>query len=310
MRLRPLLTVSALLTIGAAAPAPPIPAAQESRTQVAYRTSTVPAHISRSRPLYIGWPKDLTPLPEQFLPLRTERDGALVVAISTSDRLKTRPNWLRLYWVHVSKDGGKHWQGYFTGLVFAEPFIFFSTSQLPMLAGKTLDLEGEKLAPDGVSMRDIPASRRTPVVVHIPLEAIMADRDGDGITDLLAQYLGLDGSPDAPFILGSTPAADCGQVSEEQRLLAAAIEEISWKWHRDWSDPLLLVGDPARFACVRSDRKALVYRPGSEDADRLSPEYIPVFTLNETRDRAEGEGWHAELVDGAWKVTRPPAPMI
>ena len=281
--------------------------AQESP---AYTTSAVPARVAASRPLYTGWPKDLTPLPEQFIPLRTERNGARVVAISTSYQLTTHPGWHRPYWVHISNDGGKQWQGYFAGLVASDPYIFFSTSQLPMLGVTTLDLEGELLRPAGQDSRGFPISTRTPIMVHIPLDAIMADRDGDGLTDLLARYLGLDGSPDAPIMLGAAPAATCGPLTDEQNLLAAAIEVAEGGRDRSWSDPLLIVGDPQRFACIPTSRKALVYPPASKHVRRLSMTSIPVFVLNAARDRAEGDGWHARLVDGTWKVTPPPPPLI
>lgn len=302
MRLQTPLIALTLLTLGATDSA-----AQESPT---YVTSAVPARIAASRPLYTGWPKDLTPLPEQFIPLRTERKGARVVAISTSPSLATRRDWKPLYWVHISNDGGMHWQAYFAGLAVSQPYNFFSTSQLPMRGVNTLDLEGELLTLIGSDRNGYPISARTPIMVHIPLDAIMSDRDGDGLTDLLARHLGLDGSPDAPLVLSATPAATCGPLSDEQRLLAAAIETVGGRTRRDWSDPLLIVGDPQRFACFPTDRKVLVYSPGSKGAGRLSTRYIPAFTLNAARDRAEGDGWHAKLVDGIWQVRPPTPPLI
>lgn len=299
MRLRLSLIPLALLASPAVAQVPP-----------GYATSTVPARIAASRPTYTGWPNDLTPLPEQFIPLRVERKGMRVVAISTSHQLTTRPGWNRPYWVHISDDGGKQWQVYFAGLRVSDPYVFFSTSQVPMLGANTLDLEGERLEPLSKNEYYVLTWIRTPIIVHIPLEGIMADRDGDGLTDLLARHLGLDGSPDAPIILGATPAAACGPLSDEQRLLAAVIEAAdSWP-HSDWSDPLLIVGDPQRFACIPTDRKVLVYAPGSKAVDRLWMMHMPVLTLNAARDRAEGDGWHAELINGRWRVTPPPAPLI
>lgn len=299
MRFQVSLIVLGLLTLGAA----------DTQEAPSYATSAVPARIAASRPPYTGWPKDLTPLPEQFIPLRTERKGERVVAISTSYRLAARPDGGRPYWVHISNDGGKQWQGYFVGLAVSNPYIFFSMSQLPMLGANTIDLEGEKLDPAGKSTWGSPISIRTPIMVHIPLEALMADSDGDGLTDLLARHLGLDGSPDAPMVLGTTLPASCGPPSDEQRLLAAAVA-VKGRSHRDWSDPLLIVGDPQRFACIATDRKVLVYAPRSKTASRLGMEHIPVFTLNPARDRAEGGGWHARLVDGTWRVTPPPAPLL
>lgn len=307
MRFQPPLVALALLTLGAAGPAPSPSRAQESP---AYATSAVPKRIAASRPPYTGWPKDLTPLPEQFIPLRTERKGERVVAISTSYLLASRPGWHRPYWVHISNDGGKQWQGYFAGLAVSDPYIFFSTSQLPMLGVNTLDLEGEMLAPAGNDTHGWPISIRTPIMVHVPLEAIMSDRDGDGLTDMLARHLGLDGSPDVPIVLGATPAATCGPLSDEQRLLAAAIEVADWGQHREWSNPLLIVGDPQRFACISTDQKVLVYAPSSKAVGRLGMMYIPFFTLNAARDRAEGDGWHAKLIDGTWQVTPPPPPLV
>ncbi|RYG99766.1 MAG: hypothetical protein EON58_02810 [Alphaproteobacteria bacterium] len=305
MPFQPPLIALALLTLGATGPAP-------SRAQElpAYATSAVTKRIAASRPLYTGWPKDLTPLPEQFIPLRTERKGERVVAISTSNLLASWPGWHRPYWVHISNDGGKHWQGYFAGLAVSDPYIFFSTSQLPMLGVNTLDLEGEMLAPASNDSDGFPISTRTPIMVHIPLEAIMSDRDGDGLTDMLARHLGVDGSPDAPIVLGATPAAPCGPLSDEQRLLAAAIEVADGGAHREWSNPLLIVGDPQRFACIPTEQKVLVYALGSKGAGRLSTMHIPVFTLNAVRDRAEGDGWYAKLIDGTWQVTPPAPPMV
>lgn len=296
MRSHRLLIALALLT--AASPS----AAQEAP---AYATSAVPARIAASRPPNTGWPKDLTPLPPyQFIPLRIERQGARVVAISTSQPFGPETEG-RLYWVHISNDGGKQWRPYFTGLAVSVPYIFFSTSQVPMLGANTLDLEGELLKPIGDYIWD-----RTPIMVHIPLETIMADSDGDGVTDLLAQHLGLDGSPDAPLMLSATRAASCGPLTDEQQLLAAAVEVAGGRSPRDWSDPLLITGDPQRFACIATGHKTLVYRPGSAGADRLWTKSIPDFTLNAARDYAEGGGWHARLMDGKWQVTPPPAPLI
>jgi hypothetical protein len=307
MRFQPPLITLALLTLGAAGPPPSPSRAQESPT---YATSAVPKRIAASRPLYTGWPKDLAPLPEQFIPLRTERKGQRVVVISTSYLLASRPGWHRPYWVHISNDGGQQWQGYFAGLAVSDPYIFFSTSQLPMLGVNTLDLEGEKLAPAGNGTHGFPISIRTPIMVHVPLEVIMSDRDGDGLTDMLARHLGLDSSLDAPIVLGATPPATCGPLSDEQRLLAAAIEVADWRPHREWSDPLLIVGDPQRFACISTEHKVLVYAPSSKAVGRLGMKHIPVFTLNAARDRAEGDGWHAKLMDGTWQVTPPPPPMV
>lgn len=288
--------------------------------------SALPAGFSRTRPPFNGWPAGMTPLGDDFFPIRVEADGDHVVAISISQRFDWGRDRSRgAYWLHLSEDGGRHWRSHYTGIVDHGPYAIYSTSKLPMIHGDRLELEAEYAPADPRpwstrSRLRIPSLRRVDLKISVPLAPILRDSDGDGLNDPAAHRLGLDlppGSPEAPLVLTrSRPESCSGPPTAEEQVLTAMIATQAGAHRGTIDDPILIEGRRASFACVTSDRRVLVYGPGPDSplSDRLPTNRVSRITFDRGQDRGYfhwGEGTYLAIrVEGSWKIEVISIPLI
>ncbi|MES2444289.1 MAG: hypothetical protein V4574_15790 [Pseudomonadota bacterium] len=305
----------------------------------------LPAQYRGARPPPAAWPAAMAPLPEGFDPIRFERSGNRAVAVSISQNYDPTGEISRGgYWVHLSDDAGKSWRGYYTGLADHFPYVVFSASKLPLIAGDALDLEVEIAELDTSSITYPPVglrtTRRVPnLYLHIPLAELTRDSDSDGITDIAAHHLLLDQARTdggTPFVVGTTPAAQCAAAPSADRLaLTALLEKLfsvksagliepidrppgvitgAWGKAAESRDrPILIKGDARDYACLRPDRLMIVY--GDKDIAQLqlfTPDFrtieLPRIVYNRAHDRGyvrwstgwSGGTYRMRLVDGSW----------
>ncbi|GEN99818.1 hypothetical protein NSE01_16510 [Novosphingobium sediminis] len=268
------------------------------------------------------WPLGWAQLPAGFDPLRTGKAGTLAVAVSTSSRLDPSGEVGRgAYWVHVSRDGGKTWQApLYTGLAAYFPYVVPAQSKLQLLDGETIRLEVTVDLLDTRSITYPPVGLRTrrtarDLYLELPLAALEADSDGDGLTNIAAKHLLMDqAAPLKPFVVGSdlpscpasTPPAAELRARLLQRLVggrqeAAVLEPINRPKDAllgfDWAKspdaktgPLFIKGTAADFACIRLPFPALVYSDAGEQAlQRKSPDFrlleLPPIIMNRAGTR-------------------------
>lgn len=276
-------------------------------------------------------PKGLAPLPDGYALIRAETSGSRAVAISASQNYDpTGEVSMGGYWVHLSEDGGRHWQRpLYTGFADRFPYVVVGRSPLPLLDGDTINLAVEvnlidtatiSYPPVGIRSRE----KRSGLYLRIPIEALRKDSDEDGLSDIAARHLLLD--PES--MAGGTPVRLDGNgvactreemaAQEPLRLLlervfgsdtGAIMEPLDRKPGEimagrridvaSFDRPMLIKGDPADFRCLRSRRLAVVY--GAKDIERLqrmSPDFHPAevrhILFNRARDRGYASwstGW-------------------
>ena len=145
------------------------------------------------------WSSELAVLPRGYSPVRIERSGDRIVAISISQNLDPSGEVSSGgYWVHVSQDAGKSWQPpMYTGLAERFPYVVRAHSKMPMLDGDSLNLEVDIQELDTSSITYPPVALRSKrraanLYLHIPLSVLRQDSDGDGIPDIVETHLLLD----------------------------------------------------------------------------------------------------------------------
>jgi hypothetical protein len=285
--------------------------------------------------------KGLAPLPKGFEPVRVERDVRRVVAISVSQTYDPTGEVSQGgYWVHVSDDGGKHWERpLYTGLADRFPYVVAPASRLPLIAGETLQLAVEVAEIDTASISYPPVALRTRrrarnLYLTIPLAALRRDSDDDGLTDIAAHHLLLDrprSAASTPFVLGSDYDADCRAApSAEKRALidllgrlagpsGAAIVEpvdrpagkliVGWRGAAAAGDqPAFLIGRPQDYACLASRRLIIVYdKADIELIRRFTPDFhaleMPRIVFNRARDRGY-VAWSMGWAGGTYRLRR------
>lgn len=110
-----------------------------------------------------------------------------------ADKLSLSAEWE--VWIALSRDGGKHWQHYFTGLYENQPICPKWYSQLPLFVdGHTLQIEAalmQQTGPMALPFPLKPSSRmiKDGIVVQFDLDRITRDSDGDEWTDILERHL-------------------------------------------------------------------------------------------------------------------------
>lgn len=265
--------------------------------------------------------KGLTPLPRGFQPVRVERAGQRVIAISVSQTYDPSGEVSQGgYWVHVSEDGGKHWGvPLYTGLADRFPYVVKATSRLPMIVDDTLQLAVDVAEIDTASITYPPVALGTrrdasDLYLSIPLEALRRDSDRDGLTDIAEHHLLLDGAAGStPFIVGSDYDSDCRVAPSDEKLAfldllsrfsggseAAIIEPVNrppGQIGMGWSSasaavdqPVFLIGDRQDYSCLASKRLIIVYSPAEIEAMKaFTPDFraleMPRIVFNRARDR-------------------------
>lgn len=274
-------------------------------------------------------------LPRGFTLVRREKQGQRAVAVSLSTRFD--PNGEVSgggYWVHFSDDGGKSWkQPLYTGLAEHFPYIVPAKSRLPMLAGDRLRLEVEEALIDTTSISYPPVAmgyrrRRSGIYLDIPIASLEKDSDGDGLTDIAAHHLLLDGpagSP-TPYVVGrhpdcSSPAADTTLARleilktlfqvEGRALIEAPDNRGPAGWRRtepSGNPPIFLLGNPDDWRCVTLDRPMIVYSEADrERLRRFSPDFqlidLPPIRWNRTHTRGFVT-WNTGWAGGTYRLIR------
>lgn len=268
-------------------------------------------------------PTGLAPLPEGYTMVRAERSGDRAVAISVSQTLDPTGEVSRGgYWVHLSDDGGEHWQSpLYTGLADRFPYVVAESSRLPLIDGDTLKLAVDVAEIDTASISYPPVGLRTrrraqDLYLTIPIADLRRDSDDDGWTDIAEHHLLLDRPRSAgatPFIVGSDTKSACTAAPTREQLArggllaklldpsgAAIIEPVDRPESQiglgmrgagaATSQPLFLLGRPSDYTCLRPARPMIIYSPSDIDAlRRTHPDFhvmqLPPIVFNRSRDR-------------------------
>lgn len=284
--------------------------------------------------------KGLAPLPQGFALVRAERADQRVVAISVSQTYDPTGEVSQGgYWVHLSDDGGRHWdRPLYTGLADRFPYVVEPTSRLPLIADDTL------LLAVNVSEIDTASITYPPVVLRsrrraknryltIPLAVLRQDSDGDGLTDLAAHHLLLDRPQtrkSAPFVVGSDYGADCRVPPSSEKLAriellgrmtgasgVAIVEPVDRPAGEIMTglrgavaadQPLFLIGDRQDYACLTPRRMIIVYNKADLEAmKQFTPDFhaldIPHIVFNRAHDRGFVR-WSTGWAGGTYRLRR------
>lgn len=284
--------------------------------------------------------RGLKALPRGFDPVRVERAGKHVVAISVSQTYDPSGEVSQGgYWVHVSEDGGKSWQApLYTGLADRFPYVVKPLSRLSLIDGDTLRLAVDVAEIDTASIMYPPVALVTrreaqDLYLTIPLDVLRRDSDGDGLTDIAEHHLLLDGANGrvTPFIVGSDVDSDCRTpLSDEKRAFidllgrfngraeAALVEpvnrppgQIALGWSQASAavdQPVFLQGDRRDYTCLTSKRLIIVYSEADLEAMKpLSPDFHPLEVPRIIFNRAHDRGyvnWSAGWTGGTFGLRR------
>ncbi|WJT00798.1 hypothetical protein [Novosphingobium humi] len=266
-------------------------------------------------------PKGLARLPAGFMSVRAERQGTTAIAVSVSQTLdpvgEVSPGG---YWLHVSHDGGKHWQQpLYTGLVARWPYVVKEVSALPLIARDTVQLAVDVAEIDTASIIYPPVATRnrreaSDRFLTIRTNDLTKDADGDGIIDVIAHHLLLD-QPEGirPYLVGSDKEGTCGGPPSPDRValmavlarvadpaVQAIIEPVKRTppismlgWQRTDAAPArpaMLQGRAEDFRCLSVKRPVLIYNDAALAMMKpLSPDFhaieVPPITFNRNKTR-------------------------
>lgn len=298
----------------------------------------LPAASAAPAPRYAG------ALPRGYEPVRFGRSGNRVAVISVSQNYDPVGEVSRGgYWVHLSDDGGKSWRPpLYTGLAEFFPYVVQPTSALPLLNGDALDIAVDIMELDTASITYPPVGlrtrrRETGLYLHVLIAELERDSDGDGLTDIAEHHLLLDvpaGEGGTPLIVGARSGLACASPSPERQAIAALLETVfslptggiiepadargpfagiegGWRAPSNSADrPIFILGDPADYACLRSNRLMIVY----SEADvarlrRFSPDFHAVSVSKIVYNRARDRGyvvWSSGWTGGTIRLSRKP----
>lgn len=278
-------------------------------------------------------------LPGGFQPVRFERNGDRAVMISVSQAYDpTGEASQGGYWVHLSSDGGQHWDApLYTGLAQNFPYVVPSASRLPMLNGDRLDLEVQVEEVDTASISYPPVAMRSRrqaanLYLRMPLADLSRDSNADGITDIAAHSLLLDqahAAGNTPFVVGSDHGANCGTPPPERLALVGLLEQLFSRgsgaivepvdrpsvqplilgWRSAGAPanrPIFIQGNPRDFLCLRPNRLMVVYGERDISAlERFRPDFhaveVPQIVYNRAHDRGYVV-WSAGWTGGSYRM--------
>lgn len=198
--------------------------------------TSAPQHLPRVQPRKAK----AFSLPGGLYGLRAESRGKAVTVLALSHRLDpTGEVSGDGYWLVQSRDNGETWHSTYLGLRQYRPYDLARTSQLSMVDGDTLRLEGSVRELDEGSITFPPVGLRSKrekdgVFLQASLRALQKDTDGDGLTDLVEERLMLDpanadsdgdGLRDAVDMLPNVPYMAKG-CQDDGGLMAALLERL------------------------------------------------------------------------------------
>ena len=283
--------------------------------------------------------KGFAALPNGFLPVRMERAGKRAVAVSVSQTYDPTGEISQGgYWVHLSDDGGKHWERpLYTGLAQRFPYVVTEASRLPLIDGDTLRLAVNIAEIDTATITYPPVGLRSRRVAKdryltIPIERLRRDSNGDGVTDIVADHLLLDrvkSGRGTPFVVGSDTDARCERLRSAEKLAviellgritgdseAAIVEpidrqpgEFATGWLRATAaaeQPVFLLGAPQDFTCLSARRPIIVYSKADIEAlQAFTPAFhtleIPKIIFNRAHDRGYVR-WSTGWAGGTYRL--------
>jgi hypothetical protein len=141
------------------------------------------------------------------------------------------------YWLYLSADSGKTWEGpYYLGIADQFPYVILPVTHVPSFDGDRVNVEVERREVDESTITFPPVGLRAKNVakdlyLSIDTAAVKRDSDGDGLTDLMEEKLGLDplspdtdddGIPDGSDPLPLQPRSEA-ESSERGQLLEAVL---------------------------------------------------------------------------------------
>jgi hypothetical protein len=289
------------------------------------------------------WPNGMAALPDGFYPVRVERGAPLTVAISLSQNLDPVGEVSGGgYWVHLSRNNGASWdQPVYTGLLHLFPYVAVPKSKMPLMSGDriTLEVAVQELDPSSITYPPVALrSRRqaADLYLEIPLSALQADRDQDGLTDIVEQHLLLDpdradsdedgvgdGRDPLPNVRNVPPSAGNGYMEQIFEAIfrtpaVAIVEpvdrdpELAFQGRfvelSTTARPLFLHGRPEEFASLGPASQVLVYTDA--DIERLSarrPDFHAFSLETIVFNRARSRGyvvWDQGWTGGTLRLTR------
>lgn len=302
-----------------------------------FAEAKIPEAVRRQRPMPA--PKGLAALPKGYIPVRMERKGSRVIAVSVSQMLDPTGEVSQGgYWIHLSDDGGRSWgPPLYTGLADRFPYVVVPASPITLLAGDDIHLAVEVAEIDTASISYPPVALRTrrraaDLYLTIPIARLRADRNEDGLNDLAERHLLLDrvvAGAATPFVVGSD-ASLCASVRSPEsdarlallgmlyRASGAAIVEpldragIGFSGWRDAAsadnEPIFLRANPADYRCLHARRPVIIYGEGDRvELEKMTPDFhmleLPAIQFNRAGDRGYVEwsgGWHG----GTYRLRR------
>ncbi|HEX6642041.1 MAG TPA: hypothetical protein VF215_13060, partial [Thermoanaerobaculia bacterium] len=181
-----------------------------------------------------------TNLPPFVHPIRMERNGDELAAVAISSAVDPAGEVaLGGYWILRSRDGGRTWSEYYTGLRQNMPYVVVPASRLSLMDGDRLRIEVEVQELDTSSITFPPVALRLArtqknLYLDLPWAELTRDSDGDGVTDLLEERIVTDphdadtdgdAMPDAED--GLPQVAFAGGAGVEAEILASALDDFS-----------------------------------------------------------------------------------
>jgi hypothetical protein len=300
----------------------------------------LPALYAGARPPETAIPKRIaSALPEGFAPVRFEQSGQRVAVISLSHGYDPTGEVSQGgYWLHLSEDGGAHWEKpLYTGLADRFPYVVPASSRMPMIDGDAINLEVEVNQIDTATITYPPVGLRprrhaSGLYLRLPLDRLRGDSDHDGISDIAAHHLLLDHARTdggTPFVVGSDHDADCATDSPDRGLQVAIlarvlgvrdgaiVEPLGRKPGQIIGEhgsgaaadrPIFVEGAPADYRCLHPDRKIIVYGPDDLIAlRRFTPDFhaltMPAIIFNRAHDRGYFR-WSLGWTGGTYRVRR------
>ena len=126
-------------------------------------------------------------------PVRKERYGPEIVVLATSQRLDPVGEVAAGgYWLLRSRDGGKTWSAYYTGLRDGMPYVAVPRSGLSLLDGDhvRIEVEVKEIDLDSITFPAIALQTKrskTGIYVDFAWADLTRDSDDDGVTDLVEE---------------------------------------------------------------------------------------------------------------------------
>jgi hypothetical protein len=323
--------------LGPAKPAPNWTRVRVDPAPVPFQELPIPAADRTKKAPRRPDPRAFAPLPQGYTLVRAERSGSRAIAISLSQRFDPDGEVTAGgYWVHLSDDGGKTWQPpLYTGLAEHFPYVVAPSSNLPMIDGDRLHLAVSDSLIDTSSISYPPVGtrlrrERRGIYLDIPISELRKDSDGDGISDIAAHHLLLDGAAAnaRPYIVGRD--ANCSGAPDAEKLARLAIVKkvlgveareliepagsthvLIGGWRRSEPDskpPIFLRGNSDDYRCIATDRLMIVYADADQDRLRkFSPDFqlVELPPIRWNRDRTRGFiKWNMGWAGGTYRLTR------